>query len=270
VDLAELREYQHSDDVRHIDWNVTARLQTPHVRVFNEERDTAAWFLIDTTQSLEFGSQAVRKRMVATELVGVLARLFSRHGNRVGAAFYGGEVDTVIPARSGRRHVLHILNSMLSRPTPKQCETRLADLVQTAVHAIPRRSLVFIVSDFISAPGWEMPLAQVAERHETLAVRLFDPLEQELPDLGIVTMQDAETGEQLVVDTHDRGFRRRFAQAAQQREEALRHSFAQAGVDVLELSTDDDLMDAVLRFADLRRQRGRMAAGAPLSRPMER
>jgi uncharacterized protein (DUF58 family) len=265
VDLAELREYQHSDDVRHIDWNVTARLQTPHVRVFNEERETAAWFLVDTTQSLDFGSRAVRKRMVAAELVGVLARLFSRHGNRVGAAFYGGSVDTLIPAGSGRRHVLHILNSLMSRPAPQPGETRLSDLVQTAIHAIPRRSVVFVISDFISAPGWERPLAQVAERHETLAVRLFDPLEQELPDLGIVTMQDAETGEQLVVDTHDRAFRRRFASAAQQREAQLRQSFAQAGVDVLELSTDDELMDAVLRFADLRRQRSRMAAGAPLS-----
>lgn len=266
VDLAELREYQHSDDVRHIDWNVTARLQTPHVRVFNEERETAAWFLVDTTQSLDFGSRSVEKRMVAAELVGVLARLFSRHGNRVGAAFYGGSVDTLIPAGSGRRHVLHILNSLMSRPPPQPGETRLSDLVQTAIHAIPRRSVVFVISDFISAPGWERPLAQVAERHETLAVRLFDPLEQELPDLGIVTMQDAETGEQLVVDTHDRGFRRRFASAAQQREAQLRQSFAQAGVDVLELSTDDELMDAVLRFADLRRQRSRMAAGAPLSR----
>ncbi|MBK4733136.1 DUF58 domain-containing protein [Noviherbaspirillum pedocola] len=266
VDLAELREYQHSDDVRHIDWNVTARLQTPHVRVYNEERETAAWFLVDTTQSLDFGSQTVRKRMVATELVGVLARLFSRHGNRVGAAFYGGTLDTVIPARSGRRHVLHILNSMMTRPAPKPGETRLSDLVTAAMHAIPRRSVVFIISDFISAPGWERPLAQVAERHETLAVRLFDPLEQQLPDLGIVTMQDAESGEQLVVDTHDRAFRRRFAEAALRREEALRQSFAQAGVDVLELSTDDDLMDAVMRFADLRRQRSRMAAGAPLSR----
>lgn len=266
VDLAELREYQHSDDVRHIDWNVTARLQTPHVRVYNEERETAAWFLVDTTQSLDFGSRSVEKRMVAAELVGVLARLFSRHGNRVGAAFYGGSVDTLIPAGSGRRHVLHILNSLMSRPPPQPGETRLSDLVQTAIHAIPRRSVVFVISDFISAPGWERPLAQVAERHETLAVRLFDPLEQELPDLGIVTMQDAETGEQLVVDTHDRGFRRRFASAAQQREAQLRQSFAQAGVDVLELSTDDALMDAVLRFADLRRQRSRMAAGAPLSR----
>jgi uncharacterized protein (DUF58 family) len=268
VDLAELREYQHSDDVRHIDWNVTARLQTPHVRVFNEERETAAWFLIDTTSSLDFGSQAVRKRMVGAELVGVLARMLSRHGNRVGAVFYGGTVDTVIPARSGRRHVLHILHSMLSRPAQPQhldAGTHLRDLVQSALHAIPRRSLVFLVSDFISAPGWEKPLAQVAQRHETLAVRLYDPLEQELPDLGIVTMQDAETGEQLFVDTHDRAFRRRFAAAAERRETALRESFRQAGVDVLELSTDEDLMEAVLRFADLRRQRSRMAAGSTLA-----
>jgi uncharacterized protein (DUF58 family) len=118
---------------------------------------------------------------------------------------------------------------------------------------------VFVISDFISAPGWEQALAQLATRHEVTAVRLFDPLEMELPDLGLVTMRDAETGEQIVVDTHDNGFRKRFKAAAEKRETQLLEGLARAGVDTLELATDDDLMDAILRFADLRKQRSRLA-----------
>jgi uncharacterized protein (DUF58 family) len=275
VDLADLREYQHSDDVRHIDWNVTARLQTPHVRVYNEERETSAWFLLDLTSSLDFGSGAVKKRAVAAELVGVLARMLARHGNRVGAVLYSGRVEAVIPAGSGRRHVLHILHRMLAvadrlpakgRPPS---ETRLHELLQSAGHAIVRRSLLFVISDFISAPGWDKPLAQLSQRHEVLAVRLYDPLEQALPDLGFVTMQDAESGEQLFVDTNDRGFRKRFAALAEAREEALRAAFGHAGVDVLELSTDDHLMDAVMRFADLRKRRSSLTAGGVLPRHLE-
>ena len=275
VDLADLREYQYDDDVRHIDWNVTARLQTPYVRVYNEERETSAWFLLDLTSSLDFGSGAVKKRAVAAELVGVLARMLARHGNRVGAVLYSGRVEAVIPAGSGRRHVLHILHRMLAvadRPPAKGAPpsgTRLQELLQSAGHAIVRRSLLFVISDFISAPGWDQPLAQLSQRHEVLAVRLYDPLEQELPDLGFITMQDAESGEQLFVDTNDRGFRKRFAALAEAREEALRAAFGHAGVDVLELSTDDHLMDAVMRFADLRKRRSSLTAGGVLPRHLE-
>ena len=270
VDLADLREYEYHDDVRHIDWNVTARLQTPYVRVYNEEREVTAWFLLDLSPSVDFGSQNIKKRAVSTELVAVLARLLSRHGNRVGAMFYGGSVDTVIPARTGRRQVLHILHKILARPElPRSEATNLQDFLATAFQIIPRRSLVFIVSDFISTPGWAKPLAQLARRHEVVAVRLYDHLERELPDLGLLVMQDAETGEQIFVDTHDRKFRKRFAAIAERRENELRGAFRQAGVDALELATDDDLMDAVLRFADLRKQRSQLAAGGTLPQHLD-
>ena len=263
LDLADLREYQYHDDVRHIDWNVTARLDTPYVREYHEDRDVTAWFLLDLSPSIDFGSREVRKRSVSSEFVTVLARLLSRHGNRVGALFYGDRVDNVIPAKSGRRHVLHILHAMLTRPEVKlSAATDLKVLLRTAFGLMKRRSLVFVVSDFMSAPGWEEPLARLSLRHELTAVRLYDPLEMELPDLGMVTVQDAETGEQVLVDTHDRRFRKRFAFIAEQREKALRSAFRQAGVDALELSTDDDLVDTVLRFADLRKRRSQLAGGA--------
>jgi uncharacterized protein (DUF58 family) len=262
LDLADLREYQYHDDVRHIDWNVTARLQTPYVREYNEEREIAAWLLLDLSPSVDFGSRDVRKRNVSAEFMALLARLLTRRGNRVGALLYGDSVDAVIPARGGRRHVLHILHAILSRPEQTQsAATKLSDLLGTATQMIGRRSLVFVVSDFISTPGWEKPLARLAQRHEVIAVRLYDPLEMTLPDLGLLVMQDAETGEQIFVDTHDRGFRKRFVAVAEKREAELRAAFRNAGVDALELSTEGDLVDAVLRFADLRKRRSQLAGG---------
>lgn len=265
IDLADLREYQYGDEVRHIDWNVTARLQTPYVRVFNEDRDVAAWFLLDLSPSISFGSERMRKRAVAIEFVAVLARLLSRHGNPVGALFYGDCVDGMIPARGGRRHVLALLHRMLSRPDPARSgATQLADLLLAGRRVIPRRSLLFVVSDFISAPGWEVTLARLARRHEIVAVRLYDPLEMELPDLGLLLLQDAESGEQAWVDTHDPGFRRRFAEAAARHEAHVRSGLSRAGVDALELSTADDLLSAIVRFAELRRRRRDLSAGGSL------
>jgi uncharacterized protein (DUF58 family) len=260
LDLADLREYQHHDDVRHIDWNVTARLQTPYVRQFTEDRELSAWFLVDLSASVDFGSDRFTKRTVAREFVAVLARLLTRHGNRVGALLYGNSVDTVLPARGGRVHVLELLQRMAARPAESAGgATDLRELLLAAQRTIKRRSTLFIVSDFVSAPGWELALGHLAQRHEVTAVRLFDPLEMDLPDIGLVTMKDAETGEQIVVDTHNRRFRERFAAAAVKRETSLRESLARAGVDTLELGTDDDLVDSVLRFADLKKQRSRLA-----------
>ena len=257
MDLADLREYQHHDDVRHIDWNVTARLQSPHVRVFTEDREMASWFLLDLSPSVDFGSGHQRKSQVSAEFVALIARVLTRHGNRVGAMLYGTGVDTVIPARGGRAHVLHLLHAMQTRPdSTSTSTTHLGDLLRSAANLVRRRSTVFVVSDFISAPGWEKPLGLLAQRHEVVAVRLLDPLELELPDLGLLPIRDAETGEQLLVDTHDAGFRRRFTRIAAQREADLRQALASAGVDTLELSTDGDLVDAIVRFTDLRKRRG--------------
>ena len=262
VDLADLREYTATDDVRHIDWNVTARMQVPYVRVYNEDRDLTAWFLLDVSPSVDFGARAVSKRSVSSEFVTVLARLLTRHGNPVGALMYGDRMDAVIPPGRGRRHVLHLLHRLLTRPeSPSSRVTDLAAFLRAALPVLKRRALVFVVSDFISSPGWAEPLALLARRHEVVAVRLFDPLEIELPDLGLVVLQDAETGEQAWVDTHDRGFRERFASVVLRHESELRRALAQAGVDCLELSTEGRLVEAVLRFAELRKRRGLLAGG---------
>nr|WP_315431045.1 DUF58 domain-containing protein [uncultured Albidiferax sp.] len=265
LDLADLREYQPHDDVRHIDWNVTARLDTPHVRVFTEDREMSAWFLLDLSPSINFGPPGNAKRDILTGFVAVLARLLTRHGNRVGAMLYGTGgpervVDAVLPPRSSRAHVLHLVHRLL-QPAPAQQAgaTQLQLLLQAAIGNIRRRSTVLVVSDFISTPGWEKPLAQLARRHDVVAVRLLDPLELNLPDVGLVTLFDPETGEQLQVDTNDKGFRHRFARLAAEREAVLRAGLTQAGADTLELCNDDDLVDALLRFMDLRQHRVRPA-----------
>ena len=275
LDLADLREYQLHDDVRHIDWNVTARLQQPHVRVFTEDREMAAWFLLDLSPSVDFGSGEQRKSDVLLRFTAVLARLISGQGNRVGAMVYGSRgrarVEAMLPARGGRLHVLRLLQMLMpasagKAPAPAgNAATRLGDLLRSAVFTVRQRSTVFVVSDFISQPGWERPLGELARRHDVVAVRLVDPLELELPDLGLIPIRDAETGEQIEVDTSDKGFRQRFARIAAQREAQLRDSLARAGVDTLELATDEDLSDAVLRFVDLRERRVRHGA---LGRPM--
>jgi uncharacterized protein (DUF58 family) len=262
LDLADLREYQYHDDVRHMDWNVTARTQIPHVREYLEDREITAWFLLDMSPSIDFQSVSVSKRAVLAEFTALVCRFLAGKGNRAGALLFSGGVEHMIPARGGRRQFLVLLDALTRyRNSGKRRATDLKRVLGDAGRMIRRRSLVFIVSDFISTPGWEKPLAQLASRHDVIAVRLVDPLEVRLPDLGLLTFQDAENGEQIFVDTHDKGFRARFAAAAEAREDELRAAFQAAGVDTLELSTEDDVADAVLRFADMRKLR--FAKSAP-------
>jgi uncharacterized protein (DUF58 family) len=256
VDFADLREYQAEDDIRYIDWNVTARMDTPYVRQYVEDREITAWFLLDLSPSVDFGAADNQKRTVLMNFVAVVARLLTRHGNRVGAMMFGGSLQKTIPARGGRIQVLRLINDMLRQPRlPHAPFTDLKLFLNSALNTIKRRSLVFVISDFISAPGWETPLSLLNQRHEVLAIRLWDPREVELPDIGIVVMQDAETGEQLYVDTHDRKFRQRFFDAAQRRESGLKEAFKRAGVDILSLSTEEDMVRAIVRFAKQRQGR---------------
>lgn len=260
LDFADLREYQWSDDVRYIDWNVTARMDSPYVRQYMEDREITAWFLLDLSPSIDFGTVNALKRSLLVDFVTILARLLTRQGNRVGAIFYNGKDQVVVPAHGGREHVLRLMNDLLKQPKlPKAPMTNLASLLETAGRTIQRRALVFIVSDFISTPGWETPLNLLVQRHETLAIRLFDPREIDLPDMGLVVMEDSETGEQLYINTSDKKFRQRFIQAAQKREYEMNVHFRRAGVDVLQVSTEDDIVREIVRFAMLRKQRKQVA-----------
>jgi uncharacterized protein (DUF58 family) len=269
LDLAEIREYQYNDDVRYIDWNVTARLQTPYIRQYREDREITAWFLLDLSPSVDFGTVKTLKRNLLIDFVTMLARLLTRHGNRVGAILFSGEVDKIIPPLGGEVQVLRLIRDIINQPRAKNSrETDLTVLLERASRLIQRRSLVFVVSDFISLPGWDRPLRLMTQRHELLAIRLLDRLELELPDVGGIFMEDAETGEQLFVDTHDSGFRRRFAQAAEQREYQMKTIFNRSGVDFMELFTDDDLVKEIVRFAILRKRKRSSPAALGKSSPL--
>lgn len=260
LDLASLRVYQPGDDVRYIDWNVTARMDEPYVREYIEDREITAWFLLDLSPSVDFGaSEPLReKRAVLMDFVGTLARLLTRRGNRVGALFYGHEVEHMLPARGGRMQVLRLIGDLERHPRLERTPlTDLRPLLETALRTIKRRSVIVLVSDFICTPGWERALSLVNRRHEMLAVRLLDPREVELPDVGPVILEDAETGETIYVDTHDKGLRQRFRRAAAEREQTIAGTFGRAGVEAASLSTDDDLVRAIVRMATLRKRRAR-------------
>ena len=256
VDFADLREYQPEDDIRYMDWNVTARMNTPYVRQYMEDREITAWFLLDLSPSVDFGTVQNLKRTMLIDFVTALARLLTRHGNRVGAIFYDSRIERIIPARGGRDQVLLLIHDLLNQPSLTRAPfTDLNLLLQTALNSIQRRSLVFIISDFISEPGWEQSLNLLNKRHEVLAIRLSDPGETQLPNAGPIIMEDAETGEQSYVDTSDRKFRKRFQEAVDKREAQLNLAFKRAGVDALSLSTEDDLVKAIVGFAQARQAR---------------
>ncbi len=251
IDVADIRIYAPEDDVRHIDWNVTARLDEPHVRQYHEDRELTAWLLLDRSRSMAFGPEGRGKDVVLVELAVTLARLLARGGNRVGALLFDARVERMIPPRTGRTHVLR-LGHELSRPrsieTAPGTTTDLAKLLHAGLTTIRRRSLVFVVSDFITVPGWERPLAQLARRHEVVAIRVVDPLERELPPVGLVVVEDAETGEQVVADTSDPEFRRRFHAEVDAREQALQEAIGHTGLRLHDIGTDDDLAGALVEL----------------------
>ena len=257
LDFADLRDYEAGDDVRQIDWNVTARTDTVHVRTYLEDRELTAWLLLDRSPSMGFGPVERPKELVLTELATTLARLLTRGGNRVGAILYDNRTERTIAPRSGRNQVLRLTDDLLRPAEPAGTSTDLSGLFRSALHTIRRRSLVVVVSDFLSEPGWERPLAMLEQRHELVAIALSDPREHELPDAGLIVVEDAETGELLSVDTSDPEFRRRFAVVAEQRRADLRDATRRAGVGLHTISTDEDLVGALVRIVQQRRMRRR-------------
>jgi len=259
IDFNSLREYTPEDDVRHIDWNVTARLDEPHVRQYTEDRDLTAWLVLDQSASMRFGAAQRGKDSVLTELAVCLARLFTHGGNRVGAILYDNRLQRVIPARTGRTHILRLAHE-IARPSaarPDGSRTDLEAMLRLAATTVRRRSLVFVISDFIGDVNWEPELTRLSHRHEVVTIRVVDPMELDLPDLGLVLLEDAETGEQLLADTSDPLFQRRLRAEVDAREFAVASSMRRAGVTSHRISTDQDLVEALV---DMVRQSKRRRA----------
>ncbi len=272
IDLADLREYQTHDDVRHIDWNVTARMQTPYVRQFTEDREITAWFLIDRTASMNFGSGEQRKHEVLFDHVALLSRLLTKHGNRVGAIIYRGHsnketIDTnllqIIPPATGRSQVLLILKCLLHEASatanPVARQSNLGEFLMQCGSILKRRSLVFFSSDLQSNDDYEKPLSLLAKRHELIVLESQDALERELPDMGLVQMQDAETGEQVWVDTSNKQFRQRFAQLRDAQSAKQREIFARWQIEQLRLGALEDLIGFTHSRMALRKSKTRQS-----------
>lgn len=266
--LADLREYLPHDDVRHMDWNVTARMQTPYVREHEQDRDLTAWFLVDLSASIGFGSRGVTKQAIMADAVALLGHLLMRRGNRIGAVIDRADAKKildVVPARAGKRHLLHLLHRLLNYPLqPSPTPTSLKRLLNGAQRIVGRRATVFVISDFLTEPDWDKALMALASRHDVVAIRLVDPLEQYLPDMGMMTLRDVETNQQVFIDSSDPAFRRRFLQQAQAHEQALLRAFSRAGVDCLELSTGSSVHEDLLHYIGQRQRFLRQASTGPV------
>lgn len=276
VDVADLREYVAGDDLRHLDWNVTARLDTPYVRRYLEDREVTAWLLVDHSSSMAFGRPGRTKDVVAAELALVLAQVLSRGGNPIGLMVLGDEpgvVEEVVPPAAGRRQVLRLALALqgsrrrqdaVRRPVGASVgRTDLGALLRTAAAVVRRRALVVVVSDFSSRDGWQRPLARLARRHDVVALRVRDPRERELPLAGVLHLEDAETGEQVVVDTADPVLRARLLELAEAEQATLEETARSAGVLLHTVDTDEDLVGALVRVAGLRARTRTPAGGGP-------
>jgi uncharacterized protein (DUF58 family) len=257
IDFTDLRAYAPEDDVRHIDWNVTARLDEPYVRQYTEDRELTAWLVLDLSASMRSGA-GHGKDSVLAELAACLGRLFTQTGNRVGAILYDNKFQRVIPPRTGRTHVLYLTHE-LTRPAvaPDGRTTDLAAMLHLTAATVRRRSLVFVISDFIGDVDWEPALTRLGQRHEVVTIRVVDPIEFNLPDLGLILVEDAETGEQLLADTGDPFFQQRFRSEVEARELAVESAMRRAGVIPHRIGTDEDLAQSLIDMA--RRSKRRRA-----------
>ena len=256
TDLAGLRGYVEGDNARHIDWNVTARLGQPHVRVFNEDRELTVWLVLDRSASMAAGPPGRGKQDVLTELALVLGRLFSRGGNRIGAVCYDTGMIRMVSPRTGRRHILR-MGAELDRAASARRggTTDLAAMLDAVARLTRRRSLIIAISDFIGQGDWERSMLRLARRHEVVALRVTDISDDELPAAGLIVVEDAETGEQLIVDTGDPLLRSRLEAGVNEREARLNAGMRRAGVPVHRIATTDDLASALVRIVASTRRR---------------
>ena len=257
TDLAGLREYVEGDDARHIDWNVTARVNEPQLRVFHEDRELSVWLVLDRSASMTVGAPGRGKHDVLSELALVLARLFGRGGNRVGALLYDTGAVRTVPPGTGRRHALRI-GAELARTAGagRGGTTDLAAMLDAVARLARRRALIVVISDFIGVGDWERSLLRLVPRHEVVALRVTDAADDELPDAGFVVVEDAETGEQLLIDSGDPLLRARLGTLVGERDARLAAGMRRAGVPVHRVGTEADLAATLIEVvASTRRRR---------------
>lgn len=255
IAFEEVREYQPGDDIRSIDWNVTARMGHPFVKRFIEERELTVMLVVDASASLRFGSRQQQKREVVAELAAVLAFSAVANNDRVGLIQLTDRVENFLPPHKGTRHVLRLIRDILFFQ-PEQRRTSLRSGLDYLNRVLRRRVIVFLLSDFLDA-DYDQAYKRAGRRHDLVAVRISDPREETLPSVGLVELEDAETGRHLLVDTSNRQVRSQFETQARQRREEFRRLARAAGTDVVEVSTDGKHFDALLQFFRMRERRQR-------------
>lgn len=255
-ELGETREYTPGDDVRRMDWNVTARLLTPHVRETIADRELETWIAVDLSGSTAFGTAECEKRDLALAAAGAVGLLTSKTGNRIGALLLAGGEPTTVPARSGRTNLMALLATVVAEARNEHAgPTDLSAGIARLHSTMRRRGLAVVISDFLDGGSWDGPLRALSSRHEVLAIELIDPRELELPDIGLVTLRDPETGAHFEIQTADAKVRTRFARAAADQREAIARRMRAAGADHLILRTDSDWLIDLVRFVAMRRER---------------
>ena len=246
MEFAEVREYQWGDDVRAIDWNVTARMGHPYVKIYDEERELTLLLIVDASGSQSFGSADRFKGEMAAEISAVLSFLAIRNNDRVGALFFTDRIEKFVPPRKGKRHVLRLIREILAfRPEGRGTDIGLA--LEYACRILKRRAIVMVISDF-RAGGYEPALRVAGRQHDVVAVTLVDPRERALPEVGLIELEDAETGATLLIDSSDRRVQARFAQEAAAREEARSRALRQAKVDEIVVTPEVGTVEPLMRF----------------------
>lgn len=243
--FSEVREYQFGDDVRDIDWNVTARFHRPFVKVFEEERELTVMLLIDCSGSLDFGTRHEMKREIATEIAATLAFSAIQNNDKIGVIFFSDHIEKYIPPKKGRRHILYIIREMLDF-RPQSRRTDLAEATATLTRVMKRHCTSFFISDFYDRKDFSRQLQIANRKHDVVAIQVYDPVDRQLPDVGMVKVSDAETGHEMIIDTSSRRVRQAHNKYWMDREERIRKTFARSKVDWISVATDQDYIKSLM------------------------
>jgi uncharacterized protein (DUF58 family) len=248
--FAEVREYQYGDDIRSIDWNVTARFGHPYIKVFEEERELTVVLLIDVSGSREFGTVSQLKKDIFTEVAATLAFSTIQNNDKIGVIFFSDKIEKFIPPKKGKKHVLHIIRELIDFK-PESNKTDIAGALRYFTNAIKKSSTAFIISDFIDT-NFERELTIASRKHDVVALQVYDIRETELPNVGLIKLKDAESGERIWIDTSDKRLRTTFKHAWGQSQLALQKSFIKSGVDMVSMSTSEDYVRALMKLFKMR------------------
>lgn len=243
--FSEVREYQFGDDVRDIDWNVTARFHRPYVKVFEEERELTVMLLIDVSGSLDFGTTQRTKRELSTEIAAVLAFSAIQNNDKIGVIFFSNHIEKYIPPKKGRKHILHIIHEMLNfQPQSRKTDINVA--IEYLTRVMKRKCIAFVMSDFYTRKDFSKEIQIANSKHDIVAIQLYDPRAKALPDIGLMKVEDAETGHEMFIDTSDKRFRQAHAQYWLQRTNELTRTFNQSKVDWVSVATNEDYVKALM------------------------